>query len=395
MSKELERTFICAQGNKTIYYKQLEKTLYVFGSNDGCELYKLVYDGIKARYDYIIVPPSAIHPNARLYEIDATVWLRANGPNCSLFECPWGVGKGMYFYGSLQYLKQFLKVYNKAAFYKHMSCSRTHSAIYNGDLDWENARECIMEFNEHNESVETPFLEDILPSRDGTNCQLFCGINCTFIIASNGSIYQKILDDSLQDRSLGIIYLPERFKSAPPDGSPKPIKIVCGNQHVMVLFDDGSFYGFGNDTQGQIPTYSHPLFKRHGGYKIPVEDIACGDEHTLFLLDDGKVVGFGNNNYLQNYSYIPRVGNRVTEIACGNQHSIALVNNEDVMGWGRNTENQLGNVQQFINGNKLFYYINIYATKLLLDKKKQSSKGGSIKKKNLKYKKKISKKLKY
>ncbi len=83
-----DNSFICAQGNKTMYYEQSEKRLYVFGNNDNCNLYKIVWNDKLARDDYMIVPPyvSKIHPNASLYEIPDRLYLTASGPNCSFLH---------------------------------------------------------------------------------------------------------------------------------------------------------------------------------------------------------------------------------------------------------------------------------------------------------------------
>jgi len=381
-----EGSIICAQGNKTLYYDNNLKILYVFGIRDNSNLYLI--NGSKQTE---IKPFQSIaHTYAHLYNIITdSLYLVANGPNCTIFGNKSNYDN--YFFGSNLYARIFMSIpsYN----WPHYSCSRTHIAVLHGHPDPDEGEPYwLLVINTDPDSQQTSH-DDIkeafrLPTSEDDSYEIFCGNNCTFFLHEDGRIFQIMLHKYLQQKGYSCPILPEKFNNEIPEDQPKPKKIVSGDEHVMILYDDGTFDGFGTNSQGQIPSNSHSAFKREGGYKIGVKDIACGNKHTLFLLDNGKVVGFGSDTYGQDKSYFPRPDDRVYQIACGNEHSLALLSN-DMIGWGRNEENQLGKMYFIIRSNLLYYNISNFAKSLL---KKQQSKGGS--KKNSQYIKKISKKLK-
>jgi len=76
------------------------------------------------------------------------------------------------------------------------------------------------------------------------------------------------------------------------------ISISCGSNHTIILTDT-AFYAFGSNTRGQLG-----IGTKIDAY-VPVEvnffrekkiiTITCGQEHTLVLTDNG-LYGFGNND---------------------------------------------------------------------------------------------------
>lgn len=391
-----DESFVCAQGNKTLHYEQCEGLLYVFGNDDNCELGNFWFDDNDNRYNYIILKPhkNSQFPNASLYEIEETLTYEASGPNCSFFSNDDGE---YYLFGSLALMRNFSRVINHIGEndIQKISCSRTHTDIWYLDEDGLLAS---LQFTEQDYSGKLPrFNADFL---------VFSGINCTFTIDPDGAINQHMLDSYLQSGGNGPV-LPVKFTEKIAEGGSKPIKIACGDNHVMVLYEDGSFEGFGDNSQGQIPEFTSRPFKRLGSYQIFVKDIACGNSHTLVLLDNGSVLGFGRANFGQNKSWeISEISVRVHQIDCGNEHSLILREDNHVMGWGRNEEGQLANRSelstQIIDRGSVFYSVSLYERnfeitvlpayeevgRLLIPKKR----GGS--KKKSQNKKKLSKKLK-
>ena len=410
--KYSDDSFICAQSNTTIYYNSKNKSLYVFGHNDTykfCHITINPYDDsvVKCTIVNAAFKQSHSYPNCSLFKIDPANKLKfeASGPNCSYFSH----GSKIYLFASDSYIAQLKKVvermyipltaldirrshrdgwvglYREDVLREQISCSRTHSAILYetsiaGNLN-------LIQFNERGVGSEQNL--GIFDSEN--KWKIFCGINCTYVI--HNDIIREIpleaaLITSTSDKSVSL--LPDRFVKGVPRDKKKLIKIVCGGNHNMVLYDDGSFDGWGDESVGQIPKITDPMFHRPGPI-LRVTDIVCGNQHTLLLLENGEVLGFGNNTFSQNYNYFPRDPSKVIQIACGDNHSLVLLDNEELMGWGRSSENQLGNVKKLLNKNTLtFFAIHTYAKYL----EHALTKGGSIKKKNLKYKKKISKKLK-
>ena len=88
-------------------------------------------------------------------------------------------------------------------------------------------------------------------------------------------------------------------------------KIVCGNSHCLILFNNGDLYGFGGNEEGQlgltitnedskyISTLTKINFTVQNLEGFSVEDIAAGDTFSLVLIRDNnnrtKVVRFGIN----------------------------------------------------------------------------------------------------
>ena len=452
--KYRDDSFICAQANKTILYNKETKSLYVFGhavpavpavrddpflsrrtvtssSPPQTAQHQLCHIKKEPKQPKVvssILNPTNINnhvfPNCSLFKIDTSHFkLEASGPNCSYFS----FGSDIYLFASRLYIRQCAKVVEKmyiaqtekemtqsaidemdgkhrrGVFREQISCSRTHSSILYETTEGmhpirvgstsESASIRLIQFNEKGVGVEIK-LDDI---NNDHKWEIFCGINCTFII-HNGVIIEIPLDKNLiSDTDRDISSLPARFRTTP--GKKKPIKIVCGGAHNMVLYDDGSFDGWGDNSVNQIPSIANSIFNPKSKPKLRVTDLVCGNQHTLCLLENGQVAGFGDSTFSQKNDYFPRSLSRVIQIACGDNHSLALLDNRDVMGWGNNTQNQLGNIEIKINGTLIFYYINRYA-KSIEDsieeelKKQSRGRGGSKKKKKSQNKKKISKKLK-
>lgn len=93
-------------------------------------------------------------------------------------------------------------------------------------------------------------------------------------------------------------------------------QIDSGIDHLMILCNNGSVYGMGDDSFGQLGlgTYSEERIhqmKTYGNFilrrePIPqkldidnIEKIACGDNHTILLDNKGNVYGTGFNRFLQ------------------------------------------------------------------------------------------------
>ena len=132
-------------------------------------------------------------------------------------------------------------------------------------------------------------------------------------------------------------------------------QIAGGNGNCMALKSDGTVVGWGNNDYGKCmgtdsngyPISSTPngqLVKLAGQLLTGVRQIACGEGNTLVLKNDGTVVGWGENSYGQCLGtstvngespittrpngqpaqLLGKVLSGVTQIAAGSQHTIAL-----------------------------------------------------------------------
>ncbi|XP_075233828.1 X-linked retinitis pigmentosa GTPase regulator-like [Lycorma delicatula] len=96
----------------------------------------------------------------------------------------------------------------------------------------------------------------------------------------------------------------------------------------------------------------------------PIIDIACGEEHTIVVCQNGRVFGFGGNGYGQvGLGHTNRVikpscvkslkPDRVCLVACGQYHTLIYTETGFVYGWGNNSDGQLGLSENDICESKL------------------------------------------
>ena len=142
--------------------------------------------------------------------------------------------------------------------------------------------------------------------------------------------------------------------------------IASGNSYTIVLMEDGSVYGTGYNYKGRLgtgDTNSQSTLTRmtisDGEGSIPVtgvKAIACGDSHTIVLMNNGTLYGTGDNYYGQLgigesgnsqtilTPMINETGKTPVAISCGNNHTIVLMSDGTVYGIGSNNDGQLGDL---------------------------------------------------
>lgn len=127
------------------------------------------------------------------------------------------------------------------------------------------------------------------------------------------------------------------------DGLPI-MSIHAGGYHSFVLTRSSTMYGWGRNNFGQlgignsVDQLSPMLLRSLNSLNSKVKYIACGDEHTVVLAEDGGVFSFGSGGYGQlghnstQAETMPRkvfefMGSTVSQIACGRNHTLVLVRN--------------------------------------------------------------------
>jgi alpha-tubulin suppressor-like RCC1 family protein len=140
--------------------------------------------------------------------------------------------------------------------------------------------------------------------------------------------------------------------------------ISCGSHYTIVLMDDGTVWGTGENVFGQLGLNNTNIKKVltqmtsiPSGYEKRVKYIACGGYHTMVLMDDDTVWGAGYNNYGQlglgntnNKSTLTQITTtspsgyqkRAKYVSCGIYHTIILMNDGTIWGTGDNRYGQLG-----------------------------------------------------
>ena len=136
-----------------------------------------------------------------------------------------------------------------------------------------------------------------------------------------------------------------------------PVSISCGNSHTIVFMGDGSIYGCGLNTNGQLgdgttTNRSTLTLMTNSTGKIPVS-ISCGNSHTIVFMGDGSIYGCGLNTNGQlgdgsttNRSTLTLMTNSTGKtplyISCGSNHTMVLMSDGYVYACGINSSGELG-----------------------------------------------------
>ncbi|KAF2075423.1 hypothetical protein CYY_003252 [Polysphondylium violaceum] len=139
--------------------------------------------------------------------------------------------------------------------------------------------------------------------------------------------------------------------------------IACGQEHSMVLTQDGQVYSWGNGLMGKLGYQVIP-----GGFtsqlsqptprKVPhaakIAQIACSNWHSVLLSVKGEVYSFGSNDKgrlgRQLYSKtsncfevrIVPIEQKIKKILCGLNFTVALSEQNTIWSWGSNAKSQIG-----------------------------------------------------
>jgi len=184
-----------------------------------------------------------------------------------------------------------------------------------------------------------------------------CGINHTILLMTDGTIYGSGYNYYGQ---LGIATNTDStvFTQMTPVENKTPIAISCGGDFTIVLMSDGTIYGTGVNGSGQLgdgtTTYRNTLTKMTSiANKTPIA-ISCGYTFTMVLMSDGSIYGTGlntsgqlGNGITTNSSTLTLLNNNTgylaKSISCGSNHTIITMSNDTIYGTGMNTYGQLGN----------------------------------------------------
>ena len=134
------------------------------------------------------------------------------------------------------------------------------------------------------------------------------------------------------------------------------VQVAAGANHSAALGIDGKVFTWGRGKYGQLGTgtYSSSAFPIHvSSLQEPVLKIVCGNDHTLLLGKSGAVYAFGRGNVGQtglqtrDHTTTPqRVDTlapyQVVQIAAGANHSVALTDANQVFCFGNGGGGQLG-----------------------------------------------------
>jgi alpha-tubulin suppressor-like RCC1 family protein len=150
------------------------------------------------------------------------------------------------------------------------------------------------------------------------------------------------------------------------------IAVACGQYHTVILMNDGTVRGCGQNNNGQLglnDQTARSTVVSFIGISSQAIAVACGRTHTAILLNDGTVRMCGNNNHgelgqnngtLVFSTLVPIVGisSQAIAVACGYYHTAILLNNGTVRVCGYNNNGQLG-VNDTVNRSLVFPVLGI------------------------------------
>ncbi|MBF0450216.1 MAG: hypothetical protein HQK75_05900, partial [Candidatus Magnetomorum sp.] len=162
--------------------------------------------------------------------------------------------------------------------------------------------------------------------------------------------------------------------------------IRAGLQHNIALKNDGTVWGWGYNSEGQLgqgSTYMYSMYPvqvvgvGNVGYLTGVVGISAGLNHSLALLSNGTSVAWGigsngqlgNNNSSNQSAPVTISLNNVQTISAGGNHSFAIESDGTLWSWGSNSYYQLGDntmteryqpVQPKGNDSDVFFNIGTY-----------------------------------
>jgi alpha-tubulin suppressor-like RCC1 family protein/uncharacterized protein YjdB len=135
-----------------------------------------------------------------------------------------------------------------------------------------------------------------------------------------------------------------------------PASISTGKFHTIVLMTDGTIYGVGDNTYGQLgigpssPSLSLQQMSNTTG-KTPIK-VSCGELFTIVFMSDGTIYGTGQNSEAQfgiptgNIMTLQEVPNTTGKtpinVSTGYNHTMVLMSDGTIYGVGRNSSGQLG-----------------------------------------------------
>lgn len=186
-----------------------------------------------------------------------------------------------------------------------------------------------------------------------TFCKINGGLNYTIGLEYNGQVwawgynaYGNLGDDSTTNRCTPVSVL----------GAKKTFcKITSGQNHIIVLQNNGQIWGWGYNNNGQLGDNTVASKRTPvsilGGKKTFCE-ISASQYSTFGIEHDGQVWSWGYNTYgllgidsLDNKSTpVSVLGNKKTfcKIAGGTNHAIGLDYNGQVWAWGYNLYGRIG-----------------------------------------------------
>ncbi|XP_051896977.1 probable E3 ubiquitin-protein ligase HERC4 [Pristis pectinata] len=173
--------------------------------------------------------------------------------------------------------------------------------------------------------------------------QIRCGHYHSLALSRDGTVYswgQNTYGQLGNGKDLEKQQHPQRVRSL--TGIPVA-QIAAGESHSFALSLSGAVYGWGRNNHGQlglkdredreIPCHVNPLKRLNVSY------ISCGNQHSVVLTQDGAVFTCGDGSSGQlgrtgnvtSFQKVANIKDEVSQIACGSYHTLAYIPSSDLV----------------------------------------------------------------
>ena len=182
---------------------------------------------------------------------------------------------------------------------------------------------------------------------------VYCGKDHNIILKNDGTLWGC---GNNQYGQLGLGDTTNRTTFTQITANADDIKSVyCGAYYTLILKNDGTLWGCGWNANGQLclgDFNNRTTFTQITANADDIKSVYCGWNHTLILKNDGTLWGCGQNNFYElgledtanrnTFTQITTNTNDIKSVYCGTNHTFILENDGTLWGTGLNIYGQLG-----------------------------------------------------
>ena len=265
----------------------------------------------------------------------------------------WGCGAGSQLgLGDNNNRTTFTQITTNADNIKSVYCGYDHTFILKNDGTlWGYGNNLYGQLGLGDKTNRTAFTQTTTNTDDIK--QIYCGEYYTFILKNDGTLWGCGRNNEGQ---LGLGDTNYRTTFTQVTTNADDVKSVCcGAYHTLILKNDGTLWGCGYNEQGQLglgDNTNRNTFTQVTTNADNVKSVYCGYYHTLILKNDGTLWGCGNNQYGQlglgdggnryTFTQITTNADDIKSVYCGGYHTLILKNDGTLWGCGYNGYGNLG-----------------------------------------------------
>jgi len=127
------------------------------------------------------------------------------------------------------------------------------------------------------------------------------------------------------------------------------ISVSAGDSHTMAITSDGTLWGWGRNSSGQLGNGSQIEQLEPAKILYDVIYVSAGGDHTMAITSNGTLWGWGANWHGQlgdgtteNRQIPVRIMDDVVAVSAGGSHTLAVTSDGALWAWGNNNAGQLG-----------------------------------------------------